>query len=274
MSNNLSIQQNNENQIENSEIETSISKNNKRKKDQIPITVKNTLWNVYFKNNINGVCQCCKHEIISKNNFDCGHIISEKDGGLVTLDNLRPICRSCNSSMGTLNMDIFIKKYGFDKIDQINTETKSETKEENKVVKNKKDEKEEKILKEKQDKEDQKMIKETEKIEKQFKETMENALKLQKEAETAMDVAKKYQIEYMIIYNQLLSKCKNDELKKICQTLKMSKTVYINKEEYLKGIFEFLYEKNVNEIKEINKELNIKGNSIISIIYNLSKNTN
>jgi hypothetical protein len=244
--------------------ETETQKIKKRvPKETIPIAVKNTLWNLYFQNNINGVCQCCKHEVISKNNFDCGHIVSEKEGGLVSLDNLRPICRSCNSSMGTLNMDVFMKKYGFDKIGLINTETKTET--ESNTTKNPKD---------KQEKEDQKMIKETEKLEKQLKETMEVALKLQKEAETAMEIAKKNQTEYMTIYNQILGKLKNDELKKMCQTLKMTKTVYGNKEEYLKGIFEYLNDKNVNELKDLSKELNLKGNSIISIVYYLSKNTN
>jgi len=88
----------------------------KIKKEKIPLSVKNTLWSLFFKNNIQGNCQCCKFEIISKNNFDCGHIISEKNGGKIEFDNLKSICRSCNSSMGTTNMNDFMIKYGFDKI--------------------------------------------------------------------------------------------------------------------------------------------------------------
>ena len=88
----------------------------KKTKEKIPASVKNTLWSEHFKNSIQGNCQCCKTEVISKNNFDCGHIISEKNGGKVHLDNLKPICRSCNSSMGTTNMNDFMTKYGFDKI--------------------------------------------------------------------------------------------------------------------------------------------------------------
>jgi hypothetical protein len=91
----------------------------KLKKEKIPISVKNTLWSLFFKNNIQGNCQCCKFEIISKNNFDCGHIISEKNGGKIEFDNLKPICRSCNSSMSTTNMNDFMIKYGFDKINNI-----------------------------------------------------------------------------------------------------------------------------------------------------------
>ena len=88
----------------------------RKKKEKIPASVKNTLWSLYFGNSINGNCQCCKTETISKNNFDCGHVIAEKNGGKVELDNLKPVCRSCNSSMSTNNMNDFITKYGFDKI--------------------------------------------------------------------------------------------------------------------------------------------------------------
>ena len=93
----------------------------KKTKQKIPPSVKNALWSHYFESSLQGNCQCCKTEVISRNNFDCGHIISEKEGGEVTLDNLKPICRSCNSSMGTMNMNDFIKKYGLDK--KINKKT-------------------------------------------------------------------------------------------------------------------------------------------------------
>lgn len=87
----------------------------KKTKEKIPATVKNSLWRTYFKENIVGICQCCKKEQISVKNFDCGHIISEKNGGSVSIDNLKPICRLCNSSMGTMNMQEFINKYGLNK---------------------------------------------------------------------------------------------------------------------------------------------------------------
>ena len=88
----------------------------KKPKEKIPTSVKNTLWSQHFPNVLEGKCKCCQTEVISRNNFDCGHIISEKNGGKIHLDNLKPICRSCNSSMGTQNMTDFIIKYGFDKI--------------------------------------------------------------------------------------------------------------------------------------------------------------
>ena len=88
----------------------------KKPKEKIPASVKNTLWSQHFPNVLEGKCKCCQTEVISRNNFDCGHIISEKEGGKIHLDNLKPICRSCNSSMGTQNMTDYMIKYGFDKI--------------------------------------------------------------------------------------------------------------------------------------------------------------
>ena len=43
--------------------------------------------------------------------FHCGHVIAEKNGGSIEITNLRPICQICNSSMGTTNMDVFVKSY-------------------------------------------------------------------------------------------------------------------------------------------------------------------
>lgn len=98
-------------------IETKLeTKKDKKIKEKIPVAVRNTLWSNYFDKNQEGICQCCKKEPITKSNFDCGHVISEKNGGSVHLDNLKPICRACNSSMSIKNMDDFMKQYGFDKL--------------------------------------------------------------------------------------------------------------------------------------------------------------
>ena len=82
------------------------------KKDSIPKTVRNCLWINYFKENQReGKCQCCLRETISISNFHAGHIQAEINGGKTTLENLKPICQLCNSSMAKHNMDDFIKKY-------------------------------------------------------------------------------------------------------------------------------------------------------------------
>ena len=88
-------------------------KNDKPKKKLIPLSLKRTVWNKYIGITIGQtVCLCCKLTDISQMSFACGHIISEYNGGEIKLDNLKPICMSCNSSMGTQNMDDFIEEYG------------------------------------------------------------------------------------------------------------------------------------------------------------------
>lgn len=86
--------------------------------EKIPATVRNSVWNIHIgKDNKTGMCFCCGTEVISYANFDCGHITSKNNGGLVTLINLRPICGLCNKSIGTKNMEDFMSKYGFHKND-------------------------------------------------------------------------------------------------------------------------------------------------------------
>ena len=57
-------------------------------------------------------CYVCNDDI-SFSNFHCGHIISHANGGETIIDNLKPICMLCNTSMGTMNMEEFICQYGF-----------------------------------------------------------------------------------------------------------------------------------------------------------------
>ena len=58
-------------------------------------------------------CLICNNNIISRfsgnNKFHCGHIQSEANGGSINIENLLPICRTCNTSMGTAHMDDYVK---------------------------------------------------------------------------------------------------------------------------------------------------------------------
>ena len=56
-------------------------------------------------------CVCCNYQEIRQIEFHCGHIIAEVNGGETTVENLKPICAQCNLSMGSMNMNEFIKKY-------------------------------------------------------------------------------------------------------------------------------------------------------------------
>ena len=90
-----------------------IDKPKKNKKKTIPLALKRNVWNKHIGESIGkALCQCCKLTEITQLNFSCGHIISEFNNGEVKLNNLKPICVSCNSSMGTKNMDEFILEFG------------------------------------------------------------------------------------------------------------------------------------------------------------------
>ena len=90
-----------------------VKEDKKIKKKSIPLTLKRLVWNKHIGEKIGkSLCLCCKLVEITQLSFSCGHIISEFNGGKITLDNLKPICVSCNSSMGTRNMNDFIKEFG------------------------------------------------------------------------------------------------------------------------------------------------------------------
>ena len=78
---------------------------------KIPNALRQAVWHDFAKDS--EVCFCCKREKISNANFECGHIVSVRDGGLDTIQNLRPICSQCNRSMGTKNMLEFMAQCGF-----------------------------------------------------------------------------------------------------------------------------------------------------------------
>jgi len=81
-------------------------------KKRIPATVKRLVWNQYVGEEIGKTkCYCCQLSDITQMTFHCGHVLSERYGGDTDIQNLRPICQSCNSSMGTTNMEDFITLY-------------------------------------------------------------------------------------------------------------------------------------------------------------------
>lgn len=85
----------------------------KYKKKIIPKHIKTLIWNKYIGEDIiKHKCLCCKKEHIKITDFEAGHVLSEFYGGSNEIDNLRPICRPCNASMGTMHMIEYIKMYG------------------------------------------------------------------------------------------------------------------------------------------------------------------
>ena len=87
-----------------------VSEAKKKKKKAIPATIKRLVWNTNIGEMIGkSKCLCCKSTDITQMSFNCGHIVAEANGGDTIVSNLRPICQNCNSSMGTKNMDDFMK---------------------------------------------------------------------------------------------------------------------------------------------------------------------
>lgn len=82
----------------------------KKKKKTISSTIKKLVWNINIGEEIGKTkCVCCKSTDITQMSFNCGHVIAEANGGETIVSNLKPICQNCNSSMGTKNMNEFMR---------------------------------------------------------------------------------------------------------------------------------------------------------------------
>jgi hypothetical protein len=84
------------------------------KKHSIPKKVKDDVWNTYIGEGIaKHKCLCCKLTTIDKADFHCGHVVSEKNGGTLSIKNLRPVCHGCNLSMKCDNMIDYVKRHEY-----------------------------------------------------------------------------------------------------------------------------------------------------------------
>ena len=79
-------------------------------KTKITSKMRKDVWKKRNRNNMDGKCLICQDNI-EFDNFHCGHIISENNGGSTTLNNLEPICLGCNLTMGTKNLNIYKNEY-------------------------------------------------------------------------------------------------------------------------------------------------------------------
>jgi 5-methylcytosine-specific restriction endonuclease McrA len=84
----------------------------KYKKKYISSTLKRLVWNKWIGEEIGKAkCTCCSVTFITQLSFHAGHIIAEVNGGETIVSNLKPICQNCNSSMGSKNMNDFMKTF-------------------------------------------------------------------------------------------------------------------------------------------------------------------
>lgn len=84
----------------------------KAKREATPHCLRVQLWERYFTFDVGRAkCPVCNMNHILQLAFEAGHIVSVAKGGKTTIDNLVPICRECNRSMGTKNMIDFQKTH-------------------------------------------------------------------------------------------------------------------------------------------------------------------
>ena len=78
----------------------------------IPKRIKNQVWNHYIgKDKGIALCCVCRQKEIEKDEFTCGHVKSDNDGGTLKISNLRPICTACNTSMNSTHMRTYMNEF-------------------------------------------------------------------------------------------------------------------------------------------------------------------
>lgn len=82
-----------------------------KKRKQIPTKIRQLTWRKYIGDSMNGNCWCCAG-VITFEQWHAGHVVPASKGGPDKVDNLRPLCSSCNLSMGNSHMGDFIRRYG------------------------------------------------------------------------------------------------------------------------------------------------------------------
>lgn len=94
------------------------TKQRKRQRRSLPAAVRSAVWNAWNGRDA-GVAPCIVcGTCVSQQDFECGHVIASALGGPDTVENLRPVCRLCNRSMGTENLHEFRARYFGDPMEE------------------------------------------------------------------------------------------------------------------------------------------------------------
>jgi 5-methylcytosine-specific restriction endonuclease McrA len=110
----------------------------KPKRSPCPQAVKEAVWKKYFGSIMVGKCYVCNSEI-TFTNFELGHNKPHSKGGEWVVSNLRPLCRTCNRSMGDkMTVEAFKKKYFGAKPKTVTPKTKRAAKPKSSTSKKKK----------------------------------------------------------------------------------------------------------------------------------------
>lgn len=78
-------------------------------KPKIPIALRTQVWKKHTCNIVDeGHCYVCDKRLYFSD-MECGHIIAHALGGDTSLENLMPVCKSCNLDMGIMNLEEYKK---------------------------------------------------------------------------------------------------------------------------------------------------------------------
>lgn len=80
------------------------------RKVSIPAKVRQLTWRKYIGSSMDGACWCCGDPIAFEN-WHAGHVLAAVKGGKNSVQNLRPLCASCNLSMHDTHMADFIRNH-------------------------------------------------------------------------------------------------------------------------------------------------------------------
>lgn len=70
----------------------------------IPYTVREQVWKKCNQNTSDlGICFTCCNDLYFRD-MQCGHVKAHALGGDTTIENLMPVCKSCNNDMGVMNL--------------------------------------------------------------------------------------------------------------------------------------------------------------------------
>jgi 5-methylcytosine-specific restriction endonuclease McrA len=96
----------------------------------LPVAVRHATWNAWIPGGAasgSGACACCRRTI-TQQDFECGHVVAAALGGAARVENLRPLCRSCNRSMGAEDMRAFARRhFGDAEVDPKETQQPQQT---------------------------------------------------------------------------------------------------------------------------------------------------
>lgn len=97
-----------------------------RKRKQYSVSDTAKIWKSVFGSTMEGVCKLCGENRLAFETrtgvdaWEISHIIPHKDGGSdEDLNNLRPLCRSCNRSMGKRDFKSFAFEKYAERYDEI-----------------------------------------------------------------------------------------------------------------------------------------------------------